>query len=288
MTKKTKKPSLSQKYEASIRKRRKSTPDEINRYGVPYISYIPEAKNYNEAFERLVKLTGQRYFESLQRKVLNDYHELTIPILESELKSLNDFISQTTELSIKDALGNLTNLSDGSEYLRIVNGYYKNNWCNSAFGCQIARIYGTYILLSEWLNSELQKLTEDNTTSKTGMQPDVNKNILRVLVLKDIYQDKAVSNRMPPESDLLTRGKNYRPTTTGKYYSEKYSDYFQSRIKNPVTGGERYQRINSSKRHWENLLNDCTKSHGMLESVKASTIALDDIKAIESILSKIQ
>ncbi|TYT28262.1 hypothetical protein [Elizabethkingia anophelis] len=157
------------KYEKSIRVNKRITKDEAQRLGLKegsIISIIPDPENKSQLIERFEKLYAQSWLEELQfyfiekkcRGIINNR------IFVEELKTLNDFIEKTKEISLTEAIEKNFQ-SDYHEYLRLEANYYKeanlefksNYYDFDYYNSNSAIIYARYFLYRDWLKKEFEK-----------------------------------------------------------------------------------------------------------------------------------
>jgi len=153
------------KYEESIRIQKFASEQEAQKLNVNVgdpVSYLPLPKTNDEAYERLRKLTGQRWFEVIKNDYLKRYPILSVDIVKEEYKILNDFITEANQLPIKQAFikGKLLPTPEGKklEYLRFRHNYYLDNFCEYGYGSTACMVYGEYFIFYDWLENELLKL----------------------------------------------------------------------------------------------------------------------------------
>jgi len=135
------------------------------------LKYFPE---YEQDLERLKQGYGKMRFESLKSKFAETYPIVNADIIKSELKPINQFISEAEKLEIKDAFvlrrafDNNPNIQlrpvaffdpkvKEYEYLRLKHGFYLKNYCSDNPGSIPGWVYGEYFLFKEWLEQELIK-----------------------------------------------------------------------------------------------------------------------------------
>ncbi len=160
----------SEKYEQSIRVKRKATKEDAERLGCKIgdeYSIIPEAQNRDELFEQFEKLHAQRYFETLQKLFNEKYGKPTEKIIKDELAAINNFIEKANQLSTTETFKNKwadPKESDLYEYSRLANDYYKNDnkpffpHVFSYFNSNAVQVYAKYFLYKDWLLTKLNKI----------------------------------------------------------------------------------------------------------------------------------
>jgi hypothetical protein len=149
---------ISSQYEDTIRIYTTADEREAERMEIPEgtkYTYIPEAKSFSEALERLKNLGAQQYCEYLQREFFRKYAQLDLELISDELTPIRSFIEKAEKLSRKEAFGK-ADQDSSNEYLRLKHGYYLNHMCDWIFGGLPSRIYGEYFLFREWLEAQMQ------------------------------------------------------------------------------------------------------------------------------------
>lgn len=188
--------SESEKYEATIRKDKVASKEDVkrmNQWGKSSIkegdtySYIPEPKNLEEVFERFEKLESQKLLEFFQNQFHQKVPKPNLRIINENLKELDDFIDSTECESITEAFKNKYETGETlykHEYLRLTNHYYENPILKfrpyEFFNPIASFINGKYILYRNWLLDLQNQFEGKNTESKEAI--DDYQNLLKSIV----------------------------------------------------------------------------------------------------------
>lgn len=122
---------------------------------------IPEAKNWDELFERFEKLNCQSVCESFQKAFKQKHGAGNRKVIEDELREINDFIARANKLNTVETF-KLQDQSNEAVYSRLMHGYYQNQkvqnyFVHSFFEAPAILVYAKYVLYKKWLEMNLMQ-----------------------------------------------------------------------------------------------------------------------------------
>lgn len=155
---------LSEIYELSLRATKILSIEDVDRINEKWgdktvkigdeISQLLPPKTIKKAWERLVKLDAQRYFENIKFTNKKLFKNISQLYYKQELIELNNFIKSTEFENIEKAFAQPNFNDPKQEYLRLINGYYQNHKIND-MSILAPKIYGKFVLYKEWLESKI-------------------------------------------------------------------------------------------------------------------------------------